>query len=164
MESFEVRRACRADWPAIAHLHDRSRIAELAASIGAHHAERLPSFAGLADRFDGELWLAVEGGDIVGFVGARGGEIVWLYVDPAHFRRGIGTLLLRHALSLSRVVVHARVLSGNAPALALYQAEGFVLVETTTLTLPGLAEPAAAHLLRRLQPLPLARGASAVLA
>ena len=59
----------------------------------------------------------------------RTGEIAALYVDPAHWRQGIG-----HALVAAAIERMARagwteatlwVLDGNAPALAFYRAQGF---------------------------------------
>jgi ribosomal protein S18 acetylase RimI-like enzyme len=57
------------------------------------------------------------------------GEIAALYVDPAHWRHGIGAALLRQALSdlsydgAEQVSVY--VLEGNAPAIAFYERAGF---------------------------------------
>lgn len=49
----------------------------------------------------GNLWLAVRGGDVLGFHLLEGegavGEIIALFVDPAHIAAGVGRALLRHA-------------------------------------------------------------------
>jgi ribosomal protein S18 acetylase RimI-like enzyme len=82
--------------------------------------------------------------------GAIAGAISWrvvgdtidlhrLIVDPAHFRRGIGSLLVRRALAVEPSVRDAVVQTGaaNAPALALYRREGFSVVDEAE-PAPGL--------------------------
>jgi len=56
-------------------------------------------------------------------------EIAALYVDPGHWRRGIGSALLRESLD-RLVAAGAReatvwVLDGNAGGLAFYEQAGF---------------------------------------
>ncbi len=77
-----------------------------------------------------EIWLCCEGDALVGVVGVEHGEdemvIARLFVDPARFRRGVGSALVAHALGQAagrrvRVGTGAR----NAPALALYERFGF---------------------------------------
>jgi GNAT superfamily N-acetyltransferase len=78
-----------------------------------------------------ELWLCSEGDELVGVVGLEQQVdelvIARLFVAPRWFRRGVGSALVSHALSLAsgrrvRVGTGAR----NAPALALYRRFGFV--------------------------------------
>ena len=66
---------------------------------------------------------------IVGFAGVDAPYLAWLYVDPAHYRRGIGRSLLR--VCLDRVNDDAWTLAcgNNTPALSLYESEGFVVQE-----------------------------------
>jgi ribosomal protein S18 acetylase RimI-like enzyme len=77
-----------------------------------------------------ELWLCQEGDAVVGVVGLEHGAeemvIARLFVAPASFRRGVGSALVAHALSLARGR-RVRVGTGarNAPALALYERFGF---------------------------------------
>jgi ribosomal protein S18 acetylase RimI-like enzyme len=77
-----------------------------------------------------ELWLCQEGDAVVGVVGlehdAEEMVIARLFVAPASFRRGVGSALVAHALSLARGR-RVRVGTGarNAPALALYERFGF---------------------------------------
>lgn len=46
----------------------------------------------------GSQWVAVAGGEVVGWVAARGHTISLLHVHPGHRRRGIGSELLAEAL------------------------------------------------------------------
>ena len=59
-------------------------------------------------------------------------DIHRLIVDPAHFRRGIGTTLIRAAVAANPGASRAIVQTGaaNEPAAALYLREGFVLTGT----------------------------------
>jgi ribosomal protein S18 acetylase RimI-like enzyme len=62
-----------------------------------------------------------------------------LVVDPAHFRSGIGTALVRAALAANPDATRAVVQTGasNQPARALYLREGFTLVDEVE-PVPGL--------------------------
>jgi len=73
-----------------------------------------------------ELWLAVDTEDRPqGFLVMDGEMIDALFVDPAVHGRGIGTTLLKHALSLApNAVVDASEQATNA--LPFYEARGFV--------------------------------------
>jgi GNAT superfamily N-acetyltransferase len=95
------------------------------------------------------LWETIEdlrtsGEEFLGVTvnGALVGAIFWRYsagtidihrlvVDPEHFRRGIGTALVRGALEIEPTAKRAIVQTGaqNAPAAALYLREGFEQIE-----------------------------------
>jgi GNAT superfamily N-acetyltransferase len=61
---------------------------------------------------------------------AATGELSAIYVDPSWLRSGIGSLLLENLLPAARArgfdALSLWVLLDNAPALAFYQARGFV--------------------------------------
>ncbi|MCL7458913.1 GNAT family N-acetyltransferase [Micromonospora echinofusca] len=142
------------DWPAIARVHDAARLDELRCSVGVAAFRSLADTAEGEGLFDGEVWVAVRAGEVVGFVALADGEITWLYVDPSCYRQGHGRALLRHALAAAGdVPVETTVLAGNDGALALYLAEGFQLQETKTGRLAGNEEfPATGHILLRPAP------------
>lgn len=98
--------------------------------------ERFPDYP---DDFDGQDQVATVGEQVVGFVragAARGdlpsgfGEIVALYVLPEHQGSGVGSGLMRRALTrlreqeLDPVVLW--VFTANQPARAFYERHGFV--------------------------------------
>lgn len=126
------------DFPGIGRVHDRARRVEL-------------RYAGLEDAFlplriaaEREdlfaypgLFVAELGGEIAGFAACTQEELAWLYVDPAHFRKGVGRALAEHALQRFPGIRHVEVLSGNAPAKALYARLGFVTAATERGRMPG---------------------------
>jgi len=65
-----------------------------------------------------------EHGKCLGLVSEQDGLIENLYVDPQHYRKGFGTMLLEYACSLHRAS-RLWVLSNNARAIALYEKHGF---------------------------------------
>lgn len=128
------------DWDDIRRIHDAARLDELrgAGLLEAYlDLEATYENEGL---FDDEVWVAEVDGRVAGFiagsVGADGGEITWIYVDPALYRRGVGRALVERFLSRAGGPVELEVLEGNA-ALAFYDALGFVLEKTTTGKLAG---------------------------
>ena len=108
-------------------MHDRSRPDELRGSFDAR------AFIPLAHDPEGDyielcdMFIAEDGGDVVGFAGIDDPYLAWLYVDPAHYRRGIGRALLRHCLARARDDAWALACGNNTPALDLYLSEGFVV-------------------------------------
>lgn len=126
------------DFPGLERVHDRARRVEL-------------RYAGLEDAFlplriaaEREdlfaypgLFVAELGGEIAGFAACTQEELAWLYVDPAHARKGIGRALAEHALQRFPGIRRVEVLSGNAPAKALYARLGFVTAATERGRMPG---------------------------
>ncbi|MFJ9934761.1 GNAT family N-acetyltransferase [Streptomyces virginiae] len=91
--------------------------------------ESLPEMRAQALRWVGAV---SEGGELAGFLAWEeepNGDIGIdrLCVDPAFFRRGVASLLLRHALAELFPGRPVRVTTGaaNAPAVRLYEALGF---------------------------------------
>ena len=126
------------DFPGIERVHDRARRVELRyagledAFLPLHiAAEREDLFA-----YPG-LFVAELGGEIAGFAACTQEELAWLYVDPAHFRKGVGRALAEHALQRFPGIRRVEVLSGNAPAKALYARLGFVTAATERGRMPG---------------------------
>lgn len=145
-----IRRYAGADWAAIARVHDVARVSELTLTVGTKAFRTLEDTADEEGLFDGDLWVAEVDDATIGFVALADGEITWLYVDPTYARHGIGRALLRHAIGQGDGPFTASVLAGNEPAISLYLAEGFEIVETRDGHLQGMEDiPARGHLLRR---------------
>lgn len=128
-----IRRAIEVDWASIIALHRRAAV----------HERRLAGIASDSDiaeaqhQFRGDLHVAFLGVRLAGFVSWANNEIAWLYVEPAFFRRGVGTKLLQHALDHCGFVAHIRVLLHNRPMLDLCASQGFVAVEDEDETAEG---------------------------
>lgn len=126
-----------ADWARLCEIHDRARLDELRGSVD------LAAFLPLADTaeteglFDGQVWVACRGDQVVGFVAAADDEITWLYVDPDFYGQGIGRQLLHYAVAECGATVTTEALAGNTPAINLYRSAGFEIVETRTGKLNG---------------------------
>lgn len=113
------------DWPHLCQIHDLARAQELA--LAGLEATFLP-LSVAAEReglFEYQLAVAEDAGQPAAFAAMADDELAWLYVHPAHARRGLGRALVRWALTQAEGPLAAEVLQGNHPALALYQAAGF---------------------------------------
>ncbi len=75
---------------------------------------------------DHDVWVAAEGGRVIGLLTLQGDRLGHLYVDPPAQGRGIGSALLDHAKALSpsglALFTHVR----NERARAFYERRGFV--------------------------------------
>ena len=79
-------------------------------------------------------------GTVAGFSGVNGGKIEMLCVDPAHFRRGIGSRLLRHAvdvLGATAVDVHEQ----HPEAVGFFRRMGFEVVGRSEIDGAGQPHP-----------------------
>ena len=72
------------------------------------------------------VWVADVDGQPAGFLAMKGDLIDCLYVDPAHWKKGIGKAFLDHARSISPEHVWLYTLQINFVARAFYQKNGFV--------------------------------------
>ena len=87
------------------------------------------------DRF-ADFRVAVRDGELLGYYSLGEGNYLWhLYVDPAHFRQGVGRKLLKAAedeiASRGFDKVTLDVATGNERAVLFYKAEGFVITSET---------------------------------
>ncbi|MEJ6395967.1 GNAT family N-acetyltransferase [Gymnodinialimonas sp. 2305UL16-5] len=127
----------QADWARLCEIHDAARQDELALSVGMEAFLSLEQTYENEGLFEGQVAVAEIAGTVCGFVAFSDHELTWLYVDPACYRRGVGRALVRHAKAMARPGMTIEMLEGNLPAIALYQAEGFVPVERKTGQLIG---------------------------
>lgn len=92
--------------------------------------------ASACDAQDLSVWVALDGGRVVGFVAVRIhdallGEIYMIAVDPSAQRRGFARALTDHALAFMRsrgnsiAMVETGGDPGHAPARRTYEAAGF---------------------------------------
>jgi ribosomal protein S18 acetylase RimI-like enzyme len=102
----------------------------------------IPPLRELADdvsRLDLTVLGALDGDDLAGIVGyrrrAEAVDIDRLAVDPSHFRRGIGTLLVEevHRREASARRFEVSTGAANAPAVALYLRLGYRRVDDKVL-------------------------------
>ncbi|ALH79686.1 acetyltransferase [Sphingopyxis macrogoltabida] len=72
------------------------------------------------------LWLAVDRSDQpLGFMLLDGSSMEALFIDPAHRSRGVGRMLVEHALTLLPTLT-TDVNEQNAQAVGFYERMGFV--------------------------------------
>lgn len=90
---------------------------------------------------EGRLWIAAEGGHVVGSVAMvdapdGAGQLRWFLLTPEVRGRGLGRRLLETALDYARERHFARVFlwtfAGLGDALRLYERAGFKVTETKT--------------------------------
>ncbi|MEL6691889.1 MAG: GNAT family N-acetyltransferase [Pseudomonadota bacterium] len=125
----QIRAYDPSDWPRLCVIHDAARKDELAYKVGVAAFRSLEDTFEDEGLFDADRVVAERDGIVAGFAAFDDTELTWLYVDPALSRRGVGRALLRHAMSRSNGTMQIDLLEGNIPAQALYEAEGFVVID-----------------------------------
>ncbi len=137
-EMVTIRNYQPSDLEAIERIHDAARKIEL------HLAGLEAVFLSLRVAAEREglfeypgLFVAEQDGAIVGLAACTEDELAWLYVDPAHMRRGIGRSLVNYAVQKYPGIHELEVLVGNEPAKALYEQAGFEVAHTAAGKMPG---------------------------
>ena len=133
-----IRAYKESDWAAIEKIHDSARIMEL--KLAGLEEAFLPlriaaEREGLLE-YPG-LFVAELDQKVVGFTACSEDELAWLYVDPAHMRKGIGRCLSEYALQQFPGIRFIEALKGNEPARKLYESLGFAVVGVETGQMPG---------------------------
>lgn len=125
-----LRAAQAGDRRAVAEVFGAARDAALSFLPVVHTAqEHVAYFGGLVDR--GGVTVAVAGGEVAGFLAACPGRVEHLYVGPEHWRRGIGSRLLRAVQAAQPGGLELWVFQRNVAAIAFYERHGFAVVEQT---------------------------------
>lgn len=137
MSVLDIRDYVDTDQSEAVLIHDQARPVELQGSCDLRAFVPLMNDAtDLAEFQSCKKLVACTGDQIVGFVGINKNEIGWLYVRTENSGKGIGRKLLLSALEVIKQSEHLKagasvfVLNGNKPAIALYQSEGFQIVDT----------------------------------
>lgn len=144
MAATSVRAAVSAEMDALVELQRRSSLVweEYRAQLLAHpEVIEVPADALAA----GQVRVAVQGGDLVGFatvlaVSPEVGELDGLFVAPELMRGGLGRVLVEDAVAIARVRGMTRLeVTANPRALGFYEKVGFVTVdEVATQFGPGI--------------------------
>ena len=130
---IEIRRATDADRVAIARLHEASI---RALGPAGYTAEEVDSWAaGVHPQnypLEQEVYVAVDDGEVVAFGHYEHGEIMAVYVDPNHLRRGVGRLMMAKLEEVARAA-GAKHLHLNAAlnSVDFYAACGYAQTKET---------------------------------
>ncbi len=134
---WTVRPYEKADWSAIEAIHDAARKIELSLAGLPDAFVPLKEAAVREGLFDYAVVVAEQDGQVLGFAAYSAEELAWLYVDPAHMRRGIGMALGTYVLEENKGAMAVEVLCGNEPAKGLYEKLGFRTREIASGRMPG---------------------------
>jgi len=145
-EGFFVHRRKRIPKPLPAVSIERVRTPDLAARLGKVTRTRPISSDLLGDEAPFRLYVALDGGDIVGRVrSVDAAGATWcadMYVDPAHRRRGIGQALLSRMLRDDRTLgSQCSVLTASHTGALLYPRLGYERIGTLFMFTPRRGVP-----------------------
>ncbi len=82
----------------------------------------------------GEMYLAKEDDEVLGFGHAVPGEIAAVYVDPSHSGKGVGKMLLEHGLKIASKDHQKVKVESTVNAEGFYEKYGFMKAEESYVT------------------------------
>ncbi|MGE5104313.1 MAG: N-acetyltransferase family protein [Betaproteobacteria bacterium] len=130
-----LRSATPADAPRVAALLIETRRAFMPYAPSAHPEPELRKWVASVLVPSGGVTVAEVHGQVVAVMATeRPDKVSWvrqMAVDPALVNQGIGTLLLRHAMSTLALPIRLYTFQANAGARRFYERHGFVAVEFT---------------------------------
>ncbi len=124
--NLSIRDYQKEDWDRIAEIHDVARLDELRGSVNLGAFLTLEQTAENEGLFDAKLKVCLSDETILGFIAYSPEEITWMYVDPKHYRKGVGAFMMEHALAECNEKVVLEVLSENQRGIRFYEKFGFV--------------------------------------
>lgn len=127
---MNLRQATEADAAAIGVLHHFTMKTSLPFLPELHTPEEVVGFVRGRLMPTNEVWVAEEGGEVVGYTAFNDEWVNQLYVHPDAQGRGIGPRLLAKALEDGRPK-RLWTFQQNARARKFYEDRGFVLLELT---------------------------------
>lgn len=131
-DGTEIRPADAADAAAIARIHMSSRAGTMPyLPPQQRNHDEVTRWVEEVLLQEGPLWVAVRGGEILGFAALAGDMLEHLYLRPDCRRQGIGTLLLDEVRRNSPAGVSLHVFQQNTDARAFYERHGFTVLDTS---------------------------------
>jgi ribosomal protein S18 acetylase RimI-like enzyme len=125
LDMIDIRKAEAKDIPEVAGVFIASQADALPYVAKLHTPEE--TFRFIADNVfvTCEVWVATEGGRIIGMMAINRSHIDHLYLQPGFYRRGIGTRLLNHAKRCRPMGLTLYAFQENVRACTFYMNHGF---------------------------------------
>ena len=113
------------DWDTIREIYNLSKRDEMRGSIDLRAFRSLENDGDQQTLFcESRILVAEENGTVIGFGGNRGNYVSWLFVHPAHRRRGIALALMEQILAPLSGTVNLNVGKNNHGARAFMNTWG----------------------------------------
>lgn len=132
--TMQIRRYESSDWDAVCSIYDLSKPDEFRGEAKLPPIPLLSEDSTMKRSFQSsQIFVAVQGDAIVGFVGTQGNTVSWLFVHPSSRRALIAETLLKEAIVGLHGEIELNVVKSNDAAIRLYEKLGFrVLREVTS--------------------------------
>jgi ribosomal protein S18 acetylase RimI-like enzyme len=118
------------DWGAVCKIYDLAKPDELRGLVEVASIPRLEDDPPMLALFRvSSVIVADDEGCLTGFAGCKGSYIGWLFVHPAHRRKGVATALIRTLIERASGELTLNVAYGNEAARAVYERLGFAVAQ-----------------------------------
>lgn len=142
MMAMRIRPYETSDWEAVRDIYDVSKPDEMCGGVDASAIIPLQQDPAGLSLFHGSVILVAENNErMIGFGGYKENYISWLFVHPAHRRKGVARGLLSEMMECLQGAVTLNVGSWNLAARQLYNQAGFVTTREFIGTFNGYDVP-----------------------
>ena len=125
---MQIRPYRDSDWPAVREIYELAKPDELRGVVDASAIPPLDADPDMKVLFhESQILVMDDANRIVGFGGSRRTSITWLFVHPAHRRKGVALALVRAMLAELDGTITLNVATTNAAACNLYKRVGFTV-------------------------------------
>lgn len=130
---MKIRPYIESDWDDVREIYDLSKPDEMRGAVDLSTIVPLSQDASMLALFrDSTILVADEAGQIVGFGGNKGNYVSWLFVHPAHRRKGVARILLKEIIGKLTGRITLNVTAENRAARQLYLDLGFAVAREFT--------------------------------
>ncbi|GAA1243910.1 GNAT family N-acetyltransferase [Kitasatospora nipponensis] len=130
--AIEIRPATVADADVVARIHVTSRVASMPFLPPPKRThEQVTRWVEEVLLTECRTWVAVRGGEVLGYAAVEGSWLEHLYLRPDVRRQGIGTYLLNEAKWHSAGALSLHVFEQNTDARAFYERHGFTVLSVS---------------------------------
>lgn len=125
---MKIRPYTKKDWNSVKDIYNISKPDECRGSVDLRAIIPLEDDEKNLKLFsESDIFVMEEDDKVLGFAGNKGNYISWMFVDPAHRRKGIAEKLLNKVLKDLKGEIKLNVAKNNTAGKNLYKKFGFVI-------------------------------------
>lgn len=130
---MRIRQYTDKDWDSVKDIYNISKPDECRGSVDLRAIIPLENDEKNLQLFhDSNIIVMEEDNEVIGFAGNKENYISWMFVEPAHRKKGVAEKLLKEIIKDLKGEIRLNVAKYNTPAINLYKKFGFIIEKEFT--------------------------------